>query len=150
MSQEKMNQAKYGPELKLAAVRRVLSGESVRAVAQELGIRRKRLYVWKEFPFESVRLPPGTYPAGARPPPAPRIPPLAMTPAPAITSVPISIAIPISTMHKSQPQCPSRSGRSWVVLNVAIQVETLRVAEIGIGYVDWFRGPVRRHEPSEA
>src|ERR1700685_2226503 len=35
-------------ELKLAAVRRVAAGESVRAVAQELGIRRKRLYVWKD------------------------------------------------------------------------------------------------------
>ena len=35
-------------ELKLAAVRRVLAGESVSAVAQELGIRRKRLYVWKD------------------------------------------------------------------------------------------------------
>jgi|HubBroStandDraft_3_1064219.scaffolds.fasta_scaffold561080_2 transposase len=48
MSREKMNQAKYGTELKLAAVRRVLAGESVRAVAQELGVRRKRLYVWKD------------------------------------------------------------------------------------------------------
>ncbi len=38
----------YAPELKLAAVRRVLAGESVRAVVQELGIRRKRLYVWKD------------------------------------------------------------------------------------------------------
>jgi transposase len=34
--------------LKLAAVRRVRAGESVRAVAEELGIRRKRLYVWKD------------------------------------------------------------------------------------------------------
>jgi transposase len=48
MSQEKAKQAEYGTELKLAAVRRVLAGESVRTVAQELGIRRKRLYVWKE------------------------------------------------------------------------------------------------------
>jgi transposase len=48
MSREKMNQTKYGTELKLAAVRRVLAGESVRGVAQELGIRRKRLYVWKD------------------------------------------------------------------------------------------------------
>ncbi len=29
-------------------MRRVLAGESARAVAQELGIRRKRLYVWKD------------------------------------------------------------------------------------------------------
>ena len=48
MSQEKAKQREYGTELKLAAVRRVLAGESVRAVAQELGIRRKRLYVWKD------------------------------------------------------------------------------------------------------
>jgi len=47
MSQED-NQVAYAPELKLAAVRRVLAGESVSAVAQELGIRRKRLYVWKD------------------------------------------------------------------------------------------------------
>ena len=46
MSQEK--QAEYAMELKLAAVRRVRAGESVRAVAEELGIRRKRLYVWKD------------------------------------------------------------------------------------------------------
>ena len=47
MSQEE-KQVAYAPELKLAAVRRVLGGESVSAVAQELGIRRKRLYVWKD------------------------------------------------------------------------------------------------------
>jgi len=48
MSQKKAKQREYGRELKLAAVRRVLVGESVSAVAQELGIRRKRLYVWKD------------------------------------------------------------------------------------------------------
>jgi len=48
MSQERAKQPEYGAELKLAAVRRVLAGESVSAVAQELGIRRKRLYVWKD------------------------------------------------------------------------------------------------------
>src|SRR6202166_1225190 len=46
MSQAK--QAEYAMELKLAAVHRVRAGESVRAVAEELGIRRKRLYVWKD------------------------------------------------------------------------------------------------------
>jgi transposase len=46
MSQAK--QAEYAMELKLAAVRRVRAGESVRAVAEELGIRRKRVYVWKD------------------------------------------------------------------------------------------------------
>ncbi|MGB8061760.1 MAG: helix-turn-helix domain-containing protein [Candidatus Sulfotelmatobacter sp.] len=48
MSQGEPKQIEYAKELKLAAVRRVLSGESVSAVAQELGIRRKRLYVWKD------------------------------------------------------------------------------------------------------
>jgi len=46
MSQHR--QAEYAMELKLAAVCRVRAGESVRAVAEELGIRRKRLYVWKD------------------------------------------------------------------------------------------------------
>ena len=32
----------------MTAVRRVQAGESVLAVAEELGIRRKRLYVWKD------------------------------------------------------------------------------------------------------
>src|SRR5580700_6211285 len=53
MSQKKAKQSEYGTELKLAAVRRVLAGESVSAVAQELGIRRKRLYVWKDRYAES-------------------------------------------------------------------------------------------------
>jgi len=48
MSQERAKQPEYGTELKLLAVRRVLAGESVSAVAQELGLRRKRLYVWKD------------------------------------------------------------------------------------------------------
>jgi transposase len=48
MSQEEAKQREYGTDLKLAAVRRVLAGESVSAVAGELGIRRKRLYVWKD------------------------------------------------------------------------------------------------------
>jgi transposase len=48
MSQDGPKQAEYSMELKLGAVRRVLAGESVSAVAQELGVRRKRLYVWKD------------------------------------------------------------------------------------------------------
>lgn len=48
MSRKNTNQQEYETELKLAAVRRVLAGESVSAGAQELGIRRKRLYVWKD------------------------------------------------------------------------------------------------------
>jgi hypothetical protein len=46
MSQQK--QAEYAMELKLTAVLRVRAGESERAVAEALGIRRKRLYVWKD------------------------------------------------------------------------------------------------------
>lgn len=48
MSQEVRKQVEYAMELKLAAVRRVRAGESVSAVAQEMGIRRKRLYGWKD------------------------------------------------------------------------------------------------------
>lgn len=39
MSQEESKQAVYAMALKLAAVRRVLAGESVSAVAQEVGIK---------------------------------------------------------------------------------------------------------------
>jgi transposase len=48
MSQKGPERVEYAMGLKLAAVRRVLAGESASAVAQELGIRRKRLYVWKD------------------------------------------------------------------------------------------------------
>lgn len=48
MSQEVPERIEYAKELKLSAVRRVLAGESVKAVAEEIGIRRKRLYVWKD------------------------------------------------------------------------------------------------------
>ena len=48
MSQGVGKQVEYARELKLAAVRRVRAGESISAVAQDLGIRRKRLYVWKD------------------------------------------------------------------------------------------------------
>jgi len=48
MSQGVRKQVEYAMELKLAAVLRVRAGESVRAVAEELGIRPNRLYVWKD------------------------------------------------------------------------------------------------------
>jgi transposase len=48
MSQKAAKQNEYAMELQVAAVRRVRAEESVRAVAAELGIRRKRLYVWKD------------------------------------------------------------------------------------------------------
>ena len=47
MSQPERKRTEYATERKLAAVPRVLAGESVRAVAEELGVRRKRVYVWK-------------------------------------------------------------------------------------------------------
>jgi transposase len=48
MSQAEGKPIEYETGFKLAAVRRVLAGESVSAVAQELGVRRKRLYAWKD------------------------------------------------------------------------------------------------------
>jgi transposase len=48
MSQAEGKLIEYETGFKLAAVRRVLAGESVSAVAQELGIGRKRLYAWKD------------------------------------------------------------------------------------------------------
>jgi transposase len=48
MSQAEGKSIEYETGFKLAAVQRVLAGESVSAVAQELGIRRKRLYAWKD------------------------------------------------------------------------------------------------------
>jgi transposase len=48
MSQEERKVREYTAEFKLAAVKRVLSGEGVSLVADELGMRRKRLYVWKD------------------------------------------------------------------------------------------------------
>ena len=48
MSRAEQKRTKYAVELKLATVRRVLAGESVRAVAEEFGIRRKWIYVWKD------------------------------------------------------------------------------------------------------
>ena len=42
------------------------------------------------------------------------------------------------------------TGRGGVVVDVTVEIETLRVPEICVGYVDWFRCPVRRHKPAEA
>jgi transposase len=49
MSQEQKEVRSYAAEFKLAAVKRVLAGEGVSAVANDLGIRRKRLYIWKDL-----------------------------------------------------------------------------------------------------
>lgn len=48
MLPEEKETREYAADFKLAAVKRVLAGEGVSAVAQELGIRRKRLYIWKD------------------------------------------------------------------------------------------------------
>lgn len=48
MSQNEKEVREYTAEFKLSAVSRVLAGEGVSAVANELGIRRKRLYIWKD------------------------------------------------------------------------------------------------------
>ncbi len=48
MSQEQKEKREYTAEFKLSAVKRVLAGEGVSAVANDLGIRRKRLYIWKD------------------------------------------------------------------------------------------------------
>ena len=37
----------FSRELKLSAVRRILAGENVSALARELGVLRKDLYVWR-------------------------------------------------------------------------------------------------------
>jgi len=39
---------RYSPEFKLEAVRRAMAGERVGAIAEELGIRRKFIYEWKD------------------------------------------------------------------------------------------------------
>jgi hypothetical protein len=38
----------FSREFKLAALQRMLAGENVAALARELGIRRKHLYLWRE------------------------------------------------------------------------------------------------------
>lgn len=38
----------FSREFKLAAIRRMLRGENVTALARELGIRRKYLYQWRD------------------------------------------------------------------------------------------------------
>ena len=45
---------KYSPEFKRQAVDRMMLGESVSALAQELGIARKFLYAWREAGYGSA------------------------------------------------------------------------------------------------
>lgn len=53
-------------ELKLAAVRRMLAGENVSALARELKVLRKDLYKWREKRGQSRLIPP---PAASSSPP---------------------------------------------------------------------------------
>jgi transposase len=46
--EEQKARRKYSAELKLGAVKRALAGEPVVAIAEELGIRRKFIYSWKD------------------------------------------------------------------------------------------------------
>jgi len=46
MSEEETR--RFSREFKVAAVRRMLAGENVSALARELGVRRKYLYQWRE------------------------------------------------------------------------------------------------------
>jgi transposase-like protein len=46
--EETKQRREYSPEFKLAAVKRVLAGEGTSALARELDIRRKWLYIWKD------------------------------------------------------------------------------------------------------
>jgi len=39
----------FSRELKEVAVRRVLAGEKIRAVADDLGLRRQLLYTWRDY-----------------------------------------------------------------------------------------------------
>lgn len=52
-----MERRKYPPELKRAAVDRVVAGEGATAVARELGIRRKFLYQWRSQELGSASQP---------------------------------------------------------------------------------------------
>ena len=39
----------FSREFKLEAVRRILAGERIRALSQELNVLRKDLYVWRDL-----------------------------------------------------------------------------------------------------
>jgi len=39
----------FSREFKEVAVRRILAGEKIRAVAEDLGLRRQLLYTWREY-----------------------------------------------------------------------------------------------------
>ena len=66
---------RYSPEFKLAAVNRMGEAETVAAVARELGVRRKFLYLWREQLEKGGRAalerPPGR-PPGPQSKPAPK------------------------------------------------------------------------------
>lgn len=88
----------FSRDFKLSAVHRMLAGESVSALARELGIRRKRLYLWRES-FRSGG------PEGLRPRGRPRKPAL-MEPAVSAAASPASAALP-GPAAAAQPQLAS-------------------------------------------
>lgn len=49
MSQRTVRARVFSLELKLGAVKRALAGERVAEIADELGIRRKLIYAWKDI-----------------------------------------------------------------------------------------------------
>lgn len=68
-------QKDYNRGFKLAALARMAAGENVAALARELGIKRKRLYLWREaYRFEGEAglrtrgRPPGGHSPPSRPP----------------------------------------------------------------------------------
>ena|SRR5579872_87164 len=48
MPERKRITGEYSREFKLGAIRRMLAGENVSALARELKVRRKRLYLWRD------------------------------------------------------------------------------------------------------
>jgi hypothetical protein len=50
-----------------------------------------------------------------------------------------------------RPAMPVRIGvHNWIIPNVAVEVERLRVAKHGVRHCRWFGGPVGRHKPAAA
>lgn len=84
----------FSRDFKLSAVHRMLAGENVSALARELGIRRKRLYLWRES-FRSGG------PEGLRPRGRPRKPAL-MEPAVPAAASPASAALPGPSAAQTQ------------------------------------------------
>jgi transposase len=60
----------FSREFKAAAVRRIMAGEKIRAVADDLGLRAQLLYTWLDYHEQGGPEAPQTFPrkrAGAQP-----------------------------------------------------------------------------------